>query len=242
MFRGTRLMVLGAMLLFLTLTSRVGELFFDLAVRLRGGRGLSSGQRLFLLRDFRLDLEAAVEDAERDAIPDEEAGRITLIRSLIRWLEFGDSPGPAAIPFLEGQLGGIGRDPDDQEAAERTVLVAAIHELGGDDRAAAGIGPKTDPDLLRGFGWTLHRLMRQADLTVAEVARRSDLEPSEVVAYLYGTEEPKLEEIADLALAVGVGPSVLVKGAVSGASRRPGRDAGLNLDTPAGSGDEDVQP
>jgi hypothetical protein len=238
MFRGTRLIVLGAKLLFLTLTSRVGELFFDLAVRLRGGRGLSSGQRLFLLRDFRRDLEAAVEDAERHAIPDEEVGRITLIR----WLESGDSPGPAAIAFLEGQLGGIGRDPDDHEAAERTALVAAIHELGGNDRAAAGIGPKPDPDLLRGFGWTLHRLMRQADLRVAELARRSDLEPSEVVAYLYGTEEPKLEEIFDLALAFGVGPSVLVEGAGSGASRRPGRDAGLNLDSPGGSGDEDVQP
>ncbi|HEY5333502.1 MAG TPA: hypothetical protein VIJ21_08145 [Solirubrobacterales bacterium] len=92
-----------ARFLFLTLANRVRELLGDLAVRLRGGRGLKSGQRLFLLRDFRLELQTAVQDAESHAISDEEANRISLIRSLIRWLEGGELPGPDAILFLEKQ-------------------------------------------------------------------------------------------------------------------------------------------
>jgi hypothetical protein len=82
--------------------------------------------------------------------------------------------------------------------------------------------------------------MRRAGLTVAELAERADLEPSEVVAFLYGTEQAKLGEIVGLARAVGVGAEVLLEGATSGASERPGRDAGLNHDGPGG--DEDVQP
>jgi hypothetical protein len=229
-----------ARFLFLTLKNRVRELLGDLAVRLRGGRGLKSGQRFFLLQDFRLELQTAVEDAESHAISDEEANRISLIRSLIRWLEGGELPGPDAILFLEKQLGGIGRHPDGHEVTERTALVAAIYELGGNGRAAAGIWRKPDPDLLRGFGRTLHRHMRRAGLTVAELAGRADLEPSEVVAYLYGTEQPKLEEIVGLAGAVGVRAEVLLEGAMSGASERPGRDAGLN--DRSGGDDEDVRP
>jgi hypothetical protein len=189
-------MRLLARFLFLTLANRVLELFSGLAVLLRGGRGLRSGQRLFLLRDFRLELETAIEDAESHAISDEDASRISLVRSLIRWLEGGEVPGPDAILFLEKQLGGIGRHPDEHEITERAALVAAIYELGGNGRAAAGIWRKPDPDLLRGFGRTLHRHMRRAGLTVAELAERADLEPSEVVAYLYGTEQAKLEERA----------------------------------------------
>jgi hypothetical protein len=202
-------MRLWARLLFLklaTLFLRPAQLFSDIAVSLRGGRGLKSRQRSFLLRDFRLELESAVEDAERHAISDHDADRISLLRSLIRWLENGELPGPEVIPYLEEQLGGIHRRADPHQLTERKALIAAIYELGGNGRAAAGIYRKGDPDLRRGFGQTLHRLMRRADLTVAELSERSELEPSEVVAYLYRTEEPKLEKIVGLALAVGVEP------------------------------------
>jgi hypothetical protein len=77
-----------------TLFLRPAQLFSDIAVSIRGGRGLKSRQRSFLLRDFRLELESAVEDAERHAISDDDANRISLLRSLIRWLENGELPGP----------------------------------------------------------------------------------------------------------------------------------------------------
>jgi hypothetical protein len=203
---------LVARFLLLTLAKRSRELLGDFAIRLRGGRRLNSGQRLFLLRDLRLELESDVEDAEHHAISDEEANRISLIRSLIRWLEDGELTGPDVIPHLEKQLGGIHRRADPHEITERKALVAAIYELGGNGRAAAGIYRKADPDFLRGFGWTLHRHMRRAGLTVAELAERTKLEPSEVVAYLYGTEEPKLGELVRLAAAVGIAVDVLVEG------------------------------
>lgn len=235
-------MRLLARFLFFALAKRLRGLFGDLVVRLRGGRGLKSRQRSFLLEDFRLELETAVEEAERHALSDEEANRISLIRSLIRWLERGELPGPDAILYLEKQLGGIGRHPDEHETTERSALVAAIYELGGNGRIAAGIWRKPDPDVLRGFGRTLHRLMRRAGLTVADLAELADLEPSAVVAYLYGTEQPKLEEVLKLAGAVGVEAEVLLQGAASVANERPGRHLGLNRDRTGGEGDEEVQP
>jgi hypothetical protein len=230
-----------ARFLFSTLATRVRESFSDVLARLWGGRRLSSRQRDFLLRDFRLELDSAVEDAERHAVSDDDADRISLIRSLIRWLENGELPGPEVIPHLEEQLGGIHRRADPHEITERTALLAAIYELGGNGRAAAGIYRKADPDHRRGFGRTLHRHMRRAGLTVAELADRAKLEPSEVVAYLYGTEEPRIEEILKLAGAVGVASDVLMEGPASGVSERPGREVGLNQDRTGGD-DADVEP
>lgn len=62
----------------------LGERFLNGAVRIKGGRRLGNRQRDFLRRDFRLELESAVEDAERHAISDEDANRISLISSLVR--------------------------------------------------------------------------------------------------------------------------------------------------------------
>jgi alcohol dehydrogenase len=68
---------LPARFLFVTFANRVRELSGDLDVRLKGGgRSLDGGQRLMLLRDWRLELETEVEDAENHGIPDEEARRI----------------------------------------------------------------------------------------------------------------------------------------------------------------------
>jgi len=219
----------------------LAERLLNGAVRIKGGRRLSIRQREFLLRDFRLELESAVEDAERHAISDEDANRISLIRLLVRWLENGESPGPEVIPHLERQLEGIHRRPDPHEVTERKALIAAIHVLGGNDRAAAGIWRKPDPEISRGLGRTLHRQMRRVGLTVSELAERANLEPSEVVAYLYGTEQPKAEELLKLAGAVGVEAEVLLKGAAFGEGERPGLDAGLNQDRPAGD-DGSVNP
>jgi hypothetical protein len=216
---------LWARLLFLKLANlflRPAEWSRDIAVSLRGGRGLKPGQRNFLLRDFRLELESAVEDAERHAISDTDAARISHLRTLIRWLETGEVPGPEVIPSLEEQLRGIHRVADPHEVTERHALTAAIYELGGNGRAAAGIYRKADPDFTRGLGRTLHRHMRRAELTVSELADRAQLEPSEVVAYLFGTEQPGAEEILKLAGAVGVEAEVLLKGAASSAGVRRG--------------------
>jgi hypothetical protein len=94
---------------------RLAQLFTDIAASLKGGRGPKSGQRRFLLRDLRLVLESAVEDAERHAISDEDANQLSLLRSLIRWLENGELPEPAVIPYLEKQRGGIHRRADQHE-------------------------------------------------------------------------------------------------------------------------------
>jgi hypothetical protein len=75
-----------ARFLFLAFASRVRELFGDLAVRLKGGgRSLDRAQRLMLLREWRLELDIDVEDAENHGISDAGARRISLTRSLIRW-------------------------------------------------------------------------------------------------------------------------------------------------------------
>jgi hypothetical protein len=87
-------------------------------------------------------------------------------------LEGNELPGPDAILFLETWLGGIGRDPDDHEVTDRTALVAAIYELGGNGRVAAGIWRKPDYDLLQGYGRTRHRHRDQVDRPqAASVAR-----------------------------------------------------------------------
>jgi hypothetical protein len=111
---------------------------------------------------------------------------------MIRWLERGELPGPDAVPLLERMLGSIARDTDERELAEREALVAAIHDLGGDDRAAAEIWRKPaedHPEALAAYGRALHGLMLAAGLTVARLAERADLEPSTVIAYVCGTEE-----------------------------------------------------
>ena len=87
--------------LFLALVDRSRMLFGDFVIRLWGGRRLDSRQRLFLLREYRLELDGEVQDAENHALSDEDARRISLTRSLIRWLERGELPGPDVIPHLE---------------------------------------------------------------------------------------------------------------------------------------------
>lgn len=154
----------------------------DLTERLRicDGPGLDRGQRLFLLRDFRQDLADQVDDAEHRGISERGAARLMTTRSMIRWLERGELPGPDAVPLLERMLASIARNTDERELAERETLVAAIHDLGGDDRAAAGIWrepAEDDPEALAAYGRALHGLMLAAGLTVAELATRADLEP-----------------------------------------------------------------
>lgn len=161
-------------------------------LRICDGPGLDRRQRIFLLRDFREDLADQVDDAEHRGISEKGAARLTTSRSMIRWLERGELPGPDAVPLLERMLGSIARDTDERELAEREALVAAIHDLGGDDRAAAEIWrePAEDhPEALAAYGRALHGLMLAAGLTVARLAERADLEPSTVIAYVCGTEE-----------------------------------------------------
>jgi hypothetical protein len=82
----------GAMrFLFLAFVERSRALFGDLVIRLWGGRRLDSRQRLFLLREYRLELESEVEDAENHALSDGDAKRISLTRLLIRFLRFNPS-------------------------------------------------------------------------------------------------------------------------------------------------------
>jgi transcriptional regulator with XRE-family HTH domain len=143
-------------------------------------RGLDRAQRLSLLRDFREDLADQVDDAEHRGISERGAARLTTTRSMIRWLERGELPDADAVPLLEGMLASIARNTDRRELAEREALVAAIHDLGGDDRAAAGIWrepAEEDPEALAAYGRALHGLMLAAGLTVAELADRADLDP-----------------------------------------------------------------
>lgn len=192
-----------------SVTERLRGLLDDLIDRLPApdGRGLDRGQRLFLLRDFRGDLACQVDDAEHRGISERGAARLTTTRAMIRWLERGELPGPDAVPLLEGMLASIARNTDRRELAEREALVAAIHDLGGDDRAAAGIwreSAEEDPEALAAYGRALHGLMLAAGLTVAGLAGRADLEPSTVVACVCGTEEARFVETLWLLHALGV--------------------------------------
>jgi transcriptional regulator with XRE-family HTH domain len=175
----------------------------------RDGPGLDRRQRLFLLRDFREDLACQVDDAEHRGISERGAARLTTTRSMIRWLERGELPGGDAVPMLERMLGSIARDTDERELAEREALVAAIHDLGGDDRAAAAIWrepAEEDPEALAAYGRALHGLMLASRLTVAELADRAGLEPSTVVAWICGTEEARFVDTLWLLDVLGVPP------------------------------------
>ncbi|HEX4307168.1 MAG TPA: hypothetical protein VHZ54_14125 [Solirubrobacterales bacterium] len=203
--------------------------------RLEGRRrGLDRTQRAFLLGGFREELQAQVEDAEESGLSDYGVRRLALTRAIIRWLERDEPPGPEAVPHFERLLAAIQRNPGDYELAERRAFAAAIYDLGGDDRAAADIWMEPDPRGLAVFGRCFHRFMREADLTVAEVAEEADLEPSAVVAFLTGMEEPRTTETLNLAGAVGVPGEVLFEALEAEylASGRPGRDRGLNSDVP----------
>ena len=161
----------------------------------------------------------------------------------MRWLDYpGLPPGPDAIPYLEKLLAEIDQDPEYLELAEREALLAAIHDLGGDDEAAALIWrPARQPDLLAGYGAAVQRLMRRAGLTIAELAARSGLKRSEVVEFIYGTREARAEETLRLAGALGASPDDLLS-ALEGVPPEPlNRGIGLNQDHPTG-GDEDAQP
>ncbi len=215
---------------------RLRGLADDLIDRLpiRDGRGLDRRQRLFLLRDFREDLADQVDDAEHRGISERGAARLTTTRAMIRWLGRGELPGPDAVPLLERMLASISRNTDERELAEREALVAAIHDLGGDDRAAAGIWrepAEEDPEALAAYGRALHKLMLTAGLTVAELADRTDLEPSTVVAYLCGTEEARFVETLWLLDALGVPPDEFAERVEAERHGDPGErpgDRGLN--------------
>jgi len=196
-------------------------------------RGLDRKQRLFLLRDFREDLACQADDAEHRGITETGAARLTTTRAMIRWLERGELPGPDAVPLLERMLASISRNTDERELAEREALVAAIHDLGGDDRAAAGIWrepAEEDREALAAYGRALHKLMLAAGLSVAELAASADLEPSTVVAYVCGTEEARFVETLWLLDVIGISPGEFSE-RVDGERRDPGEspfDGGLN--------------
>lgn len=206
----------------------------------RSGR-LREMQKFRLMDVFRGERDALVNDAEKRGISEEGAARLSLIRSLMRWVDCpAVPPGPDAVPFLEKLLADIDRDPDDLELAEREALLAAIHDLGGDDEAAALIwGPAPEPELLARYGAAVQRSMRRAGLTVSELAERSGLEPSEVVEFVYGTREARAEETLKLAAALGVSPEDLLSAMDEEAPPDPlSRNIGLNHDHPTdGDGD-----
>ena len=101
--------------------------------------GLNASRRRLLLEAFTSELARQVEVAKERHLSDRAARRLSLHRSLIRWLEQGEPPGPDAIPFLEGLLSEIPRNPSGPDLAEHEALVAAVHDLGGDAGAAAEI-------------------------------------------------------------------------------------------------------
>ena len=182
-----------------------------------GGRfgnrpGLNASQRRLLLEAFRSELARQVEVAKERHLSDRAARRLSLHRSLIRWLEQGEPPGPEAIPFLEGLLSEIPRNPSGPDLAEHEALVAAVHDLGGDAGAAAEIWDEADPELAAGLGRNLNRLMEGADLTVVDLAERSGIEVDAVIALVYGVEEPGAGEILRLSAALGVEPGAVFAG------------------------------
>lgn len=203
-------------------------------LRVCDSRGLDRAQRLALLGGFREDLADQVDDAEHRGISERGAARLTTTRSMIRWLERGELPGPDAVPLLETMLGSIARNTDRRELAEREALVAAIHDLGGDNRAAAGIWrepAEEHPDALAAYGRALHELMVDAGLSVEELAERAEVEPSAVVAYVCGTEEARFVETLWLLDALRVTPDEFAERVEDelqrGPCERPG-DGGLN--------------
>jgi hypothetical protein len=201
---------------------------------------LKGMQKSRLMDTFRGERDALVKDAEKRGISQEGAAQLSTIRSLMRWVDCPAAPpGPDAVPYLEKLLGEIDPDPDDLELEEREALLAAIHDLGGDAEVAAliwGSGP--EPELLARYGAAVQRSMRRAGLTVAELAERSGLEPSEVVEFVYGTREARAEDTLRLASALGVTPDVFLRAMDDEVPPEPlSRDIGLNHDHPT-DGDE----
>jgi hypothetical protein len=181
--------------------------------RNRRGPGLSRSQRHFLLRMFRDELARQVEDARTRLISDQAARRLSLHRSLVRWLERGEFPGAEAVGLFERMLSEIPRNPSGSELAEHRALVAAIHDLGGDAKTAEEIWQEADPELAAGIGRNLHRLMEEADVSIIELSYRSGIPVDAVIAYAYGVEEPGVRDLLELAHAVGApGPGALLAG------------------------------
>jgi hypothetical protein len=199
----------------------------------RDGR-LTAMQRFRLMDVFRGERDALVEDAEERGISDEGAARLSLVRSVIRWLDREVPPGPDAVPFLERLLADIYPDPQDDELSDREELLAAIQDLGGDHEAAARIWrAPPDPEPLADYGLAVHREMRRAGLTVAELSALAELEPSLVVALIYGTEEARASETLRLAGALGVEPGEFVNAMEVKPRGRLSSDIGLNRDHPS---------
>lgn len=133
---------------------------FDNFWTVRSGGRLKEMQKFRLMDTFRGERDALVNDAEKRGISEEGAEQLSLIRSLMRWVDCPAAPpGPDAVPYLEKLLGEIDPDPDDSELDERAALLAAIHDLGGDAEAAAliwGSGP--EPELLARYGAAVQTL------------------------------------------------------------------------------------
>ena len=199
-------------------------------------RHLDGPQAILLLERFREEQRDLVDDAGARGISQGEANRLSVIHSIIRWLKGGEHPGRGAVPLLEWVLTSFTPTSDDDQLRLRAALLAAIHDLGGDEGAAAeiwGEDPDDLPDGLFRYGMNLHRLMRQAGLTVEELAERACLAPAAVVAFIYGVEEPTVAETFRLAGAVGVTADALfVEDQEAARYPRPGLGRGLNVDRP----------
>ena len=100
-------------------TNGLGERFLNGAVRIKGGRRLGFRQREFLHRDFRLELESAVEEAERHANDFELRYELSRPRAqdkegrVIAWSDRILFP-PVEIEGLPGR-DDSGRDDDEED-------------------------------------------------------------------------------------------------------------------------------
>jgi hypothetical protein len=161
-----------------------------------------------LLADIREDLAAMVDDAENRRITERAAGEMLVIRALVDWLEGGEPPGPEATGYLERSVKAIPRDPDEDELARRSIYLAAIGDLGGDEDSASdlwrdGIDERTRV-LLDFQGRKLRGRMKELGLTVGELARRSDIDKVRLVGILSGQEEMRAFEWIRLSVALDV--------------------------------------
>jgi hypothetical protein len=182
-----------------------------------GGAGIGPVARARVISALEGDRDCLVDEAAERPITERAAEELLLTDGLLRWLRGGEPPGPGAAELLEKHLAGFTRAPErtERELAEGldTVLKELVRAqaeatVSGPDEGEADVEALTRSDRRR-FGERLDELMKDKNMTVGELAVRSEIEVVRIVGFVYGVEEAGAVEMMGLAAALEAEPRQL---------------------------------